>query len=76
MPSPFVSIVCFRAKEAKKQKKKKLNNAWSQVSPDSMIAPLEYMHDLKILNHLVTVQDNKQYREECCHAALIWLVTI
>ena len=39
--------------------------------PDSMIAPLEYIHDLEILNHLVTVQHTKQYREESCHAALI-----
>ena len=39
MPSPFISVICFReegaiffpsrAKEAKKQKK---NNAWSQVN--------------------------------------------
>ena len=43
--------------------------------PNSMIAPWEYIHDLKILNHLVTVQHNEQYHEEC-HAALIWLVTI
>ena len=35
MPSPFIPVICYffpsRAKEAKKQKKKKKDNTWSQV---------------------------------------------